>query len=62
MTRVEVLRESLPLSGPCWLSGIKYALCALGIGSGRPLSPLEPADPQRRARIAALIEGDKLNK
>ncbi|MGD0093712.1 MAG: dihydrodipicolinate synthase family protein [Planctomycetota bacterium] len=60
MARVEVLRETLPLSGPCWLSGIKYALAVLGLGSGRPLSPLEPCDPQRMARIATLIEKDKL--
>jgi 4-hydroxy-tetrahydrodipicolinate synthase len=51
MARVEVLRDKLPLSGPCWLSGIKYAMATLGIGSGKPLSPLEPADAKRRAII-----------
>jgi 4-hydroxy-tetrahydrodipicolinate synthase len=55
MRRMEVLRESLLLSGPCWLTGIKYALSALGMGSGMPLSPLEPVDAKRKAVIDALI-------
>ena len=59
MRRMEVLRETLLLSGPCWLTGIKYALSALGMGSGMPLSPLEPADAKRKAPIDALIEGSK---
>lgn len=58
MARVTALRERLVLSGPCWLAGIKYALSALGIGSGRPISPLEPADAQRRAAIDALVRDD----
>lgn len=48
-------REALLLTGPCWLAGVKYALAALGMGTGKPLSPLEPADSQRKARIDALI-------
>jgi 4-hydroxy-tetrahydrodipicolinate synthase len=59
MVRVEQLREALLLSGPCWLTGIKYALSALGIGSGMPLSPLEPVDAKRKAMIDALIEKHK---
>jgi len=55
MRRMEVLREGLLLSGPCWLTGIKYALSALGMGSGMPLSPLEPVDAKRKAVIDALI-------
>ena len=37
-------------------TGIKYALVALGIGSGEPVSPLEPADAERKARIDAMIK------
>jgi 4-hydroxy-tetrahydrodipicolinate synthase len=59
MTRVSLLREKLVRSGPCWLAGTKYAVAALGIGSGRPVSPLEPADAQQRAGIDALIEADR---
>jgi 4-hydroxy-tetrahydrodipicolinate synthase len=59
MRRMEALREGLLLSGPCWLTGIKYALSALGMGSGQPLSPLEPVDAKRKAQIDALIAGSK---
>jgi 4-hydroxy-tetrahydrodipicolinate synthase len=56
---VLALREILVLSGPCWLSGIKYSVAALGIGAGRPVSPLEPADAQRIARIDARVAADR---
>ena len=56
---VELLREAMVLSGPCWLNGIKCAVSVLGIGSGRPVSPLEPADVGRKQRIAALRESDR---
>lgn len=59
MTRMLMVRETLVLSGPCWLSGIKYAVAALGIGSGMPVSPLEPADAKRIARIDALVKADR---
>ena len=55
MIRVEELRQQLLFSGPCWLTGIKYALSALGIGNGLPLSPLEPIDEQRKMLIDELI-------
>ncbi len=58
MERVMLLRELLPMSGACWLSGIKYAASALGIGSGRPVSPLEPAEASRMACIDELIRSD----
>ncbi len=57
LERVGQLRETLLLSGPCWLTGIKYALSALGMGSGMPLSPLEPVDSKRKAQIDALTQG-----
>ncbi|MCX7803734.1 MAG: dihydrodipicolinate synthase family protein [Planctomycetota bacterium] len=59
MKRVNLLRDTLPLSGPCWLAGIKYAVSVLGIGSGLPISPLEPASAGRKKRIDALIESDR---
>jgi 4-hydroxy-tetrahydrodipicolinate synthase len=62
MKRVMQIKESLVLSGPCWLAGIKYAVSALGIGSGLPVSPLEPADAGRKSRIDALIESDARDK
>lgn len=62
MKRATQLKEALVLSGPCWLSGIKYAVSALGIGSGLPVSPLEPADAGRQARIQALMDADALTR
>ena len=59
MKRAMQLKEALALSGPCWLAGIKHAVSALGLGSGLPVSPLEPADAGRKQRIAALRESDR---
>jgi 4-hydroxy-tetrahydrodipicolinate synthase len=56
---MQAVHEALIFSGPYWLSGIKYALAGLGIGSGRLLSPLPPADAQAMARIDARIESDR---
>jgi 4-hydroxy-tetrahydrodipicolinate synthase len=49
------LREILLLSGACWISGIKYAMSAIGLGSGICVSPLEPAEAGRKAQIDAMI-------
>ncbi len=59
MTRAGQLRQTLVLSGSCWLAGTKYALSAVGIGSGKPVSPLEPAEPPQRTSIDALIQADR---
>jgi 4-hydroxy-tetrahydrodipicolinate synthase len=54
--RVDFLRQSLCLGGPCWLSGVKYALSTLGIGSGKPVSPLQPAPEKQRKGIDEITE------
>jgi 4-hydroxy-tetrahydrodipicolinate synthase len=59
--RAQTLRETLVLSGPCWFSGAKYALAALGIGLGKPVAPLEPATRHQVELINALIQRDKEN-
>lgn len=56
--RVDFLRLSLCLGGPCWLSGIKYAMSTLGIGSGKPVSPLQPA-PEKQKKIIDEITRKK---
>jgi len=58
MPRAMQVREALLLSGPSWIAGIKYALSALGLGSGKPVSPLEPVDAVRKAWINSFIEAD----
>jgi 4-hydroxy-tetrahydrodipicolinate synthase len=50
------IREILLLSGACWIAGIKYAMSRLGFGSGACVSPLEPAEADRKVRIDALIQ------
>jgi dihydrodipicolinate synthase/N-acetylneuraminate lyase len=50
------IRETLLLSGPCWISGIKHAMSTLGFGSGLCVSPLEPAEVKRKVRIDAMIK------
>jgi 4-hydroxy-tetrahydrodipicolinate synthase len=52
--RVDFLRQILCFEGPCWLSGIKYAMSTLGIGTGKPLSPLQPAPEKQRKMIDEL--------
>jgi 4-hydroxy-tetrahydrodipicolinate synthase len=56
--RVDFLRQNLCLAGPCWLSGIKYAMSTLAIGSGKPVSPLQPA-PEKQKRMIDEITKKK---
>ncbi len=58
--RVDSLRQILCLEGPCWLSGIKYAMSTLGIGSGKPLSPLQPAPEKQRKMIDEITKGKRV--
>jgi 4-hydroxy-tetrahydrodipicolinate synthase len=57
--RVDFLRQILCFEGPCWLSGIKYAMSTLGIGTGKPLSPLQPA-PEKQRKIIDELTRDKM--
>ncbi|MEI6970314.1 MAG: dihydrodipicolinate synthase family protein [bacterium] len=53
--RVAELRNALLLAGPCWISGLKYAVSQLGIGSGAVVSPLEPANEAQRLAVRKLM-------
>lgn len=53
--RMLFLREELLFQASCWIAGAKYAVTSLGIGSGKPVSPLEPLNAEQRARIEAVI-------
>ncbi len=55
--RIRALVAALVLSGPCWLSGPKYALGRLGIGPGTPVAPLPRADDEQAARIDRFLMG-----
>jgi 4-hydroxy-tetrahydrodipicolinate synthase len=57
--RVDFLHRNLALGGPCWLSGVKYALSTLGIGSGKPVSPLQPAPEKQKEMIDEITKGKR---
>lgn len=40
--RVVALRRDLPLASACWIAGVKHAMAGIGLGSGKPVSPLQP--------------------
>jgi dihydrodipicolinate synthase/N-acetylneuraminate lyase len=58
--RVDFLRQNLILAGTCWLSGVKYAVSTLGIGSGNPVSPLQPAPERQRNLIDEITRGKRV--
>ena len=53
--RIMVLREHLPLAAPSWIAGIKYAVARLGIGSGKPVSPLQPLDAEQKQKLDEFV-------
>jgi 4-hydroxy-tetrahydrodipicolinate synthase len=59
--RILDVRNILVVAGPCWLAGIKYSLSALGIGNGKPVSPLEPPPKEQVAKIDELIRREYAN-
>lgn len=49
--RVMYLRDILCFGGVSWLAGVKCAVSTRGFGSGRPVSPIEPAGAEQRKAI-----------
>jgi 4-hydroxy-tetrahydrodipicolinate synthase len=56
--RIDFMRDILLLSGSCWISGLKYAISYLGMGSGKPVSPLEPLSEPEMKRIRDFVSTD----
>jgi len=50
--RIIEVRRQLLFVGPLWIAGIKYAMSLLGIGSGKPISPLQPLTAEEQAKVA----------
>jgi len=50
--RIDEVRRQLLFVGPLWIAGIKYALSLLGVGSGKPVSPLQPLTAEQQAKVA----------
>lgn len=53
--RILTLRENLVMAGSCWLSGTKYALACLGMGSGDTLSPIGPLTPEQKQKVEVFV-------
>ena len=51
--RLIEFRRDTAGSGDCWLSGTKYYLSKLGLGSERLMPPLQPASERRNASSTA---------
>lgn len=49
---------SVLTGGTSWLAGIKYALSQRGMGNGRPVSPLQPTEDERRLLIDTIAPPD----
>jgi 4-hydroxy-tetrahydrodipicolinate synthase len=52
--RIIEVRSQLLFVGPLWIAGIKHAMSLLDIGSGRPVSPLQPLTTEEQAKVAAF--------
>jgi 4-hydroxy-tetrahydrodipicolinate synthase len=50
--RILEVRKQLLFAGPLWIAGIKYAMSLLGIGSGKPVSPLQPLTAEEQTKVA----------
>jgi 4-hydroxy-tetrahydrodipicolinate synthase len=49
--RIIEVRRQLLFVGPLWIAGIKYAMSLLGVGSGVPVSPLQPLTAEEQAKV-----------
>ena len=53
--RVLKLRHEVVFTADCWLAVCKYAVSRLGIGSGKPVSPLEPLSEEQRRVVDRVL-------
>jgi len=48
-------RQKVPLSGPFWLSGIKYRVSKMGLASEKTISPLPQTTAEQKQKIDEFI-------
>lgn len=53
--RILYIRQRLLRTGVNWIAGIKYAVSTQGIGSGKPVSPLEPLSEEVKRVIDGIV-------
>ncbi len=49
--RIITLKKNLVMAGPNWIAGLKYAVSLKGIGSGKPVSPLQSLDDAQQKAV-----------
>ncbi|MBI1282575.1 MAG: hypothetical protein GC179_30895 [Anaerolineaceae bacterium] len=54
--RILQLRENLPMASDYFVAGVKYALACIGIGSGKPVSPMSPLNAEQQAKVKRFVE------
>jgi 4-hydroxy-tetrahydrodipicolinate synthase len=53
--RINLVRSHLPRLAPCWIAGVKHSVAALGLCSGKPVSPLQPLTAAERQKLDAFV-------
>ena len=53
--RIMLVRSHLPRLAPCWIAGVKYSVAVLGLGSGKPVSPLEPLTAEEKLKLENFV-------
>lgn len=57
--RINLMRDNLVKAGTCWISGLKYAMACMGMGTGKPVSPLQPLSETEKKKVRDFISSDK---
>ena len=58
MGRISYLHANIARAGSFWCAGVKYSVACLGIGNGKPISPLEPLNAEQQAKMRAWVAED----
>jgi dihydrodipicolinate synthase/N-acetylneuraminate lyase len=53
--RILQLRENLPFASDYFVAGVKYALACVGIGSGKPVSPMSPLTAEQQEKVKQFV-------
>ena len=57
--RVNLLKENLAKAGTCWIAGLKFAISCMGMGTGKPVSPLQPLSMSEEEKVRDFVLTDK---
>ena len=57
--RIILMRDNLVKAGTCWIAGLKYTMACLGMGTGKPVSPLQPLSEKEKKKVRDFISSDR---